>query len=435
MKLMNSSTKQLVDLNKKEINIYNCGPTVYNHIHIGNARPLVVFDVLYRFLLSQGVKVNYVLNITDIDDKIIKKALETNKPELEVSEYYFQEYSKIKSRLNTLEMINPKVSDNIDGIISFIGDLIDKDYAYNVNGDIYFDTSKVKEYGCVSNNNTEDLQIGNRIASVEDKRNPNDFILWKQTKEGIKWNTPWSLGRPGWHTECVYLINKYLGNKIDIHGGGMDLKFPHHENENAQNLAHNDCHLADIWLHIGMININNEKMSKSLNNFILVKDILDTYTYQALRWFFYQTSYSNPLNYSDEIMNNMQQEVNKIEKQLNQAKTNLILNSYNITENQTLLSSDFIDELNKNLNLTNATTVLLKVLKQLNQAIRAKEFDQANELYNIAKNELRVLGIEFEDKFNNETLKLISDYKDAVQQKDFSVADNIREKLINLGVW
>lgn len=433
MKLFNSSTKKIVNLTKDNIKIYNCGPTVYNHIHIGNARPLVVFDVLYRYLIHIGKNVEYVLNITDIDDKIINRAIEEQKTEKEVSEYYFQEYLKIKKQLNTLEMFNPKVSDNIYGIIDFIGKLVEKEFAYELNGDVYFDTSKIKEYGCISNNKTSDLQVGKRINSVSDKKNQNDFILWKKTNRGIKWNSKWSEGRPGWHTECVYLINKFLAESIDIHGGGMDLKFPHHENENAQNVALNNKNLADIWLHVGMININNEKMSKSLNNFILVKDILKKYDYKVLRWFFYQTSYSNPLNYSDEIMNNMDLEISKIEKQLNQSKSMFVLNNVNIEYTEDL-NLEFKEMLENNLNITNAITSILQSLKKLNKLVRDKSFEIAQKEYVKIINELNILGIEFEDKFDPQIISLLEEYKAYLSNKEYDKADKVRFILIEKGI-
>ncbi|MDE7221949.1 MAG: cysteine--tRNA ligase, partial [Ureaplasma sp.] len=321
LKLYDSKTNTLKEIDEQFVSMYNCGPTVYNHIHIGNARPLVTFDVLHRLLKYLKRDVKYVLNITDIDDKIINAAKNKNMSELELSNYYADQYFLILNKLNILPMINPKVTDNIEGIVDYINQLVLKNNAYfNEIGDIYFDVTSIDGYGSISHQNMDKLISGTRVYIDENKKNLNDFVLWKKTNSGIKWDSPWFKGRPGWHSECSYLINKLIGKQVTIHGGGMDLKFPHHENENAQNLALYNCDLAKVWLHIGMININNEKMSKSLNNFILVKDILQSYSWQSLRWFFYQSGIANPLNYTEDTMNQMENELKKIKLTINKAK-------------------------------------------------------------------------------------------------------------------
>lgn len=428
IKLYDSRTNRVIELNDPEISIYNCGPTVYNHIHIGNARPLVTFDVLVRLLKHQNKAYKYILNITDIDDKIINESEKQNMSELELSSYYMDQYLKIKEKLNTIPMINPKVSDNIDGIINYVDLLVQNGAAYIEDGDVYFDTSSTTTYGEISKRKTDELLNGARVEVDNKKHNPNDFVLWKKTNKGLKWNTKWSLGRPGWHSECSYLINKHIGKQVTIHGGGMDLKFPHHENENAQNRALYNCSLAKIWMHVGMININNEKMSKSLNNFILVKDILNKYSYQSLRWFFYQSGYSNPLNYSDEIMQQMEKEIKKFENAINLAKTTLILNNFEINQHQNI-SHEFEIALEDNLNLINAITELYKINKELNVAIKEKNNVLINNLLFIIINSLSILGIEFKNIHNDYNIQLLKSWQDCLENKDYENADKIREEI------
>ena len=428
IKLYDSRTNQFIELNDPEISIYNCGPTVYNHIHIGNARPLVTFDVLVRLLKHQNKSYKYILNITDIDDKIINESEKQNMSELELSSYYMDQYLKIKEKLNTIPMINPKVSDNIDGIINYVDLLVQNGAAYIEDGDVYFDTSSTSTYGEISKRKTDELLNGARVEVDNKKHNPNDFVLWKKTNKGLKWNTKWSLGRPGWHSECSYLINKHIGKQVTIHGGGMDLKFPHHENENVQNHALYNCSLAKIWMHVGMININNEKMSKSLNNFILVKDILNKYSYQSLRWFFYQSGYSNPLNYSDEIMQQMEKEIRKFENAINLAKTTLILNNFEINQHQNI-SHKFEIALEDNLNLINAITELYKINKELNVAIKEKNNVLINNLLFIIINSLSILGIEFKNIHNDYNIQLLKSWQDCLENKDYENADKIREEI------
>ena len=428
IKLYDSRTNQTIELNDPEISIYNCGPTVYNHIHIGNARPLVTFDVLVRLLKHQNKAYKYILNITDIDDKIINESEKQNMSELELSSYYMDQYLKIKEKLNTIPMINPKVSDNIDGIINYVDLLVQNGAAYIEDGDVYFDTNSTSTYGEISKRKTDELLNGARVEVDNKKHNPNDFVLWKKTNKGLKWNTKWSLGRPGWHSECSYLINKHIGKQVTIHGGGMDLKFPHHENENAQNHALYNCSLAKIWMHVGMININNEKMSKSLNNFILVKDILNKYSYQSLRWFFYQSGYSNPLNYSDEIMQQMEKEIKKFENAINLAKTTLILNNFEINQHQNI-SYEFEMALEDNLNLINAITELYKINKELNVAIKDKNNVVINDLLFIIINSLSILGIEFKNIHNDNNIQLLKSWQNYIENKDYENADKIREEI------
>lgn len=435
VRLYDSKTKKLINVDEQEVSIYNCGPTVYNHIHIGNARPLVTFDVLVRLLLHLKRDVKYVLNITDIDDKIINEAKKENKPELELSNYYADQYFLIKEKLNTLPMINPKVSDNIQGIIDYINDLVEKKVGYfGEDGDVYFDVSAFKDYGCISNQNPQDLISGARVEADLNKKHANDFVLWKKTVEGIQWDSPWFKGRPGWHTECAYLIHKLIGNQATIHGGGMDLKFPHHENENAQNECLYGCSLAKIWMHVGMINIANEKMSKSLNNFILVKDILNKYSYQALRWFFYQAGFASPLNYSDEIMSQMEDEIAKFKQSINQAKNLLILSNESIEFADEIIDENVVNFLSDNLNLINAVTELYAINKKLNLAIREKDIAKVKVLLNTVVNTLKLMGIEFENIHDEHTISLLREWDKYQQEKNYTKADEVRSLLAKKGV-
>ena len=433
IKIYDSRTNKLIPLDDEIISIYNCGPTVYNHIHIGNARPLVTFDVLVRLLKYKNKEYKYVLNITDIDDKIINEAQKQNKTEIQLSTFYMEQYFEIKNKLNTLPMINPRVSDNIDGIINYVDLLLEKGAAYIEDGDVYFDTTFSSTYGEISKRKPEELLNGARVDIDHKKHHPNDFVLWKKTDLGIKWETNWSIGRPGWHSECSYLINKLIGKQVTIHGGGMDLKFPHHENENAQNHALHDCSLAKIWMHVGMININNEKMSKSLNNFIFVKDILNEYSYQALRWLFYQSGYSNPLNYSDEIMSQMELEITKLRNTINIAKTTLILNNFSYQPHNKI-TNDFEKSLENNLNLNNAITEIYKVNKELNIAIKNKDTKNINELMFYIINMLDIMGINFENIHTSDNIELIKNWNNLIINKDYENADSIRDILKEKGL-
>lgn len=433
IKIYDSRTNELIPLDDKIISIYNCGPTVYNHIHIGNARPLITFDVLVRLLKYQKKEYKYVLNITDIDDKIINEAQKQNQTEFQLSTFYMEQYFEIKNKLNTIPMINPRVSDNIDGIINYVNLLLKKGAAYIEDGDVYFDTTFSSTYGEISKRKPNELLNGARVEIDNKKHHPNDFVLWKKTDLGLKWDTKWSLGRPGWHSECSYLINKLIGKQVTIHGGGMDLKFPHHENENAQNHALYNCSLAKIWMHIGMININNEKMSKSLNNFILVKDILNKYSYQALRWFFYQSSYSNPLNYSDEIMSQMELEITKLKNSINIAKTTLILNNYSFQPHNNI-TNEFESSLENNLNLNNAITEIYKVNKELNIAIKNKDTKNINKLMFFVINMLDIMGITFNNIHTLENIELIKNWNYLMKNKDYKNADNVRNILKQKGL-
>lgn len=435
MRIYNSATQSLVELPEGKVTIYNCGPTVYNYVHIGNVRPLVIFDVLSRFLLRCGKDVYSIQNITDVDDKIIKAAAQAKVSEMELAGKYTNAYHDLFVLLNIKPMFMPRVSNHIGDIQQYIQKLINKGAAYVVDGDVYFDISKAKDYGHVSHQNINALLDGVRKENKGNKKNPLDFVLWKKTNVGIKWDSPWSQGRPGWHTECCVLINKYAGDHVTIHGGGVDLKFPHHENENAQNVAMTGRDIADIWMHVGHINVNGAKMSKSLNNFILVKDIINSSNAMGLRWFFYKAKYQQPVNFTKELLEQANQEVNNLIKNLNVTKTYLIANdSFEWIANANI-SRDFERELGEDLNIPNAITVIMNQLSQLNVLLRSSQFSEANLLYCVIAKELIVLG--FPETYGNlhaEYISTIKAWKKAVINKDYAKADELRNILISKGL-
>ncbi len=433
IKIKDSSSGVYLPLDENKITIYNCGPTVYNDVHIGNLRPVITMDVLYRYLKAIKHDVFYVHNITDIDDKIINKSIETKQEELKLSDHYFHEYLKILDQLNILKMdVLPKVSDNIDGIIEFIKKLVENKRAYVVDGDVYFDVSQNNNYGVISGQKTENLLKGVRKEIDDKKHNPLDFVLWKKTDKGINWVTEWNdCGRPGWHTECVYLINKFIGKNVVIHGGGVDLKFPHHENENAQNLAMNNLPLAKIWMHVGHINVNNEKMSKSLNNFVLAKDILKEFDANTIRWFFYQTKYQAPLNYSIEVMNSAKKDISKIIKTMNYALINLYWLKREYVSKNDELPNEVIEALNDDLNLPNVVTYIYQIVKQLSQLINKKDGQGIQNNLNNLLSIFNVLGLTYTNPLTNnkEVIKVIKKWKLAMDNKDYNLSDLIRSEL------
>ena len=307
MKLYNTLTKQkeeFVPVHEGKVGMYVCGPTVYNYIHIGNARPMIVFDTVRRYFEYKGYDVNYVSNFTDVDDKIIKKANEEGVPASEISERFIAECKKDMEGLNIEPAThNPKATEEIDGMIAMISTLIEKGYAYEKNGTVYFRTRKFKNYGQLSKKNLDDMRAGIRIAVSDEKEDAMDFVLWKPKKEGEPaWVSPWGEGRPGWHIECSEMSKKYIGDTIDIHAGGEDLVFPHHENEIAQSEACNDEKFANYWMHNAFLNIDNKKMSKSAGNFFTVREISEKYPLQVIRFFMLSAHYRSPLNFSDTLV-------------------------------------------------------------------------------------------------------------------------------------
>jgi len=428
MKVYSSSTNKEYELSDKKITIYNCGPTVYNYVHIGNARPLITFDVLYRYLEKIGKEVIYVHNVTDVDDKIINQAAKDGITEKELADKYLEAYISLFGILNIKPLTMPRVSDHIQDIIDYVKKQVDKGTAYVSGGDVYFDIQKCPNYGHISHKNIDELLDGARKENKENKKYPLDFALWKATDKGINWDSPWSKGRPGWHTECCVLINLLIGDHVTIHGGGVDLKFPHHENENAQNYALYNRDIADIWMHVGHVNVNGAKMSKSLGNFILVKDIVTKENANGLRWFFYKTKYQHPINYSKDMLDESLTEVNKVIGAMAVAKTYLMAND-EFKDVKANMSSEFAAALDADLNLPNAITQILAEVKELNVALRAKDWIKVNYLYNQLVVELDVLGIVW-NKFDHESsLETIKTWKEAVDSKNYEVVDKVRKEL------
>lgn len=422
-----------------EVSIYCCGPTVYNHAHVGNVRPMVVFDNLRRLLKAIGYNVLFISNYTDVDDKIINAAIKEACSESDITTKYIAAYENLRSAMNApLPDVTPKVTMYMPKIIDFINNLVEKGYAYAIDGDVYFRVSKVPTYGEISNRNIDDLLVGARIEENDKKENPLDFCLWKETKVGINWDSPWSKGRPGWHTECVAMINDITKNThVDIHGGGMDLKFPHHENEEAQAFAFCNHALASIWMHNGMLNIDNQKMSKSLNNFILGKDLIEKYGGQVLRWVMNSTHYRAPINFTEEVFNTAISEINKIYTSLKQASLKLDLNdAFNNEVDETYVEK-YLTHLANDLNVSDAMTVLYEVIKELNSSIRVRElsFEKIGKLFNTANYMLDLIGMyKYDKKLTVEEKELYQSWQLAKNDKDFIKADEIRQKLVEKGI-
>ena len=439
MRLYNSKTlkmEEFVPIKENEVSMYVCGPTVYNHIHIGNARPIVVFDTLRRVFEAMNYKVNYVSNYTDVDDRIIQKANEEGVSEIEIANRYMEAYNEVRCSLNTLELsATPQVTQTMDEIIEAINDMVTKDYAYEVDGDVYFSVEKVEAYGELSHQNIEDLQVGARVDENDKKHNPLDFALWKKTVDGIQWDSPWGKGRPGWHTECVVMIdNEFNHQRIDIHGGGKDLKFPHHENEVAQCYALHDHGLANYWIHNGMLNFDGEKMSKSIGNVVWAKDVIEMLGSNVIRWFLLSVRYRDTLNYNEQTLEAAKTELNKICASLKQAKLKIVFN--NLTTNNEIdneLFSKFLTAMQDDMNTPNAYAEIFEVSKLLNQEIRKNPIDETrlSLLINTLEKMLDILGIKFAEVIVNEEDK--ENYRlwnEAKTCKDFETADIYRAKLI-----
>ena len=454
MKIYNTMTRKkekLITISEGEVKIYGCGPTVYNYIHIGNARPICVFDVLRRYLKYIGYKVVYVQNFTDIDDKIIKKAIEENSDYHTVSEKYIEEYKKDAKGLNIIPAdVVPKATENIENMIKMISILLDKGYAYkSTNGDIYFRTRKFSEYGKLSHQLIEELESGARISVDESKEDPLDFALWKSAKEGEPyWETPWgSNGRPGWHIECSAMSRRYLGDTIDIHCGGQDLIFPHHENEIAQSECCTEKTFANYWMHNGYINVDNKKMSKSLNNFFTVRDVAEKYGYEPIRYLMISSHYRSPINYSIEIIEQCKAALERLYNCKNNLKFFISHSRSNIDADYTdfknsMLSykQKFITVMNDDLNTADALSVIFDLVKDINTSIDNNIIDSkepaefALDIFNELTN---VLGLLYNE--NNITIEediddLIKQRNEARKNKDWKTADEIRDKLSSMNV-
>lgn len=451
MKLYNTLTRSkedFVPIKEGKVGIYNCGPTVYNFIHVGNARPLVVFDTLRRYFEYKGMKVKFVVNFTDIDDKMINKANDEGVKVSDIAERYIKEFKKDANGLHLYdyETINPRATEHINEIISFVKTLIDKGAAYVSNGDVYFDISYAKDYGKLSKKNIEDLISGHRVDINDNKKNPSDFALWKNKKEGEPyWQAPWGEGRPGWHIECSVMAKTLIGDNIDIHTGGEDLQFPHHENEIAQSETCNGVAFANYWLHNGMITVDNEKMSKSKGNFFTVREISDEFDLEVLRFFLLTTQYRSPINFSREVM----EQTKNSSKRLYNAKYKLEdaiekSNLEKITDEEENLYKSFDKHIEKfekamedDLNTADAITAIFDLVKDINLNLDENNSKEMLEkTLELLKKLTRVLGImEGEREEISEDIEgLIAERNAARKNKDFAKADEIRDKLKEMGI-
>lgn len=449
MRIYNTMSRQkeeFVPVDKDEIKIYACGPTVYNFIHIGNARPLCVFDVLRRYMEYRGMNVKFVQNFTDVDDKIIKRANEEGITFEEVSKKYIEEFWTDAHGLNVKEAtVHPKATENIDEIIDIIKSLEEKGYAYAVDGDVYFRTLKFKEYGKLSHQPIEDLQSGARIAVGEKKEDPLDFALWKAAKEGEPyWESPWGKGRPGWHIECSAMNRRYLGKTIDIHCGGKDLVFPHHENEIAQSECANGCTFSKYWMHNGYINVDNVKMSKSLGNFKTVREIADAYGYEVIRYFLISSHYRSPINYNLDIIEQCKSALDRLYT-CRESLDFALKNAEDIADDTELINQlnsrreQFITAMDDDLNTADGISAVFELVKDINTKILDKPVSK-NVCETAAKlfDELcDVLGILYNRQSNDldaEIEELIAQRQEARANKDWATADEIRDDLKAKGI-
>lgn len=432
MRIYNSLTDKVEEfkpINEGKVTMYVCGPTVYNYVHIGNMRPVITFDMVYKYLKYLGYDVKYASNYTDINPKITKAAETLGMTEREVANKFIKAYEEDLKNYNCSNIdYRPRVINYLDDIFNFISKLIEKDYAYVVDGDVYFRVSKIKDYGILSNQSIEELISGSRVDIDEKKENPLDFALWRKTTEGETFTSPWGEGIPGWHTECVVMINKLFGDKIDIHAGGVDLKFPHHENEIAQSIALNNNYIANYWMHNGHININNVKMSKSLNNFILAKDFIKEHSANVIKLAFLSTNYRQPLNLTDKVFDEALIIDNKIKTVLKSANNELnIKNIHNIKEEK---DSTFEEYMNDDFNTPNVITLLLSLVKDLNQEIRNK----GNNILTLTNKILtitNILGLSYSmPEFTEKQKETYNNWIKAREDKDFALADTLREELI-----
>ena len=451
MKLYNTMTRQkeeFVPIEEGKVKMYVCGPTVYNFIHIGNARPFIMFDTLRRYLQYKGYEVTFVQNFTDVDDKIIKRGHEEGISPEEVANKYIDEYFVDADGLGIKRAdVHPRVTDNIQQIIDFVKDLEDKGYAYEVNGDVYFDTKKFEGYGKLSRQNQDELEAGARIEVNDQKRHPMDFVLWKSKKEGEPgWNSPWGEGRPGWHIECSVMSNRYLGETIDIHAGGQDLAFPHHENEIAQSEARSGKVFSNYWVHNGYININNEKMSKSKGNFFTVRDISKQYDLEIVRFFMLSAHYRNPVNFSDEMLNQAKAGLERLynaKEKLEFTISNLSESSIKDEEKELVnelesYKTKFINAMEDDLNTADAVSAIFELSKFINTNVNEEsslEFakmclDKFNELTEV----LNIVNKKNDDILDKDIEDLIQKRTDAKKNKDFKLADDIRQELLNKGI-
>ena len=447
MRIFNTLTKskdEFKPINEGEVKIYACGPTVYNYIHIGNARPLCVFDVLRRYFEWRGFNVNFVQNFTDIDDKLIKKANEEGITVPQVAERFIGEFWTDAKGLNVREAtVHPRATDNIEQIQNIISALMENGYAYESNGDVYYRAKKFSEYGKLSHQPLEDLEAGaSERTDVETvKEDPMDFCLWKGAKPGEPfWESPWGNGRPGWHIECSAMAGRYLGKTIDIHCGGLDLIFPHHENEIAQSEAANGCEFAHYWMHNGFINVDNHKMSKSLNNFFTVRDVADKFGYEPIRYFLVSSHYRSPINYSVDII---EQAKNSLER-LYTCRDNIDFALKTAPDGGEIPAfieerkQEFINAMEDDLNTADALAAIFMLVRDINTEIaKGAKKDTLNAFADIFDQLTGVLGLVYNrntDSLDSEIEDLIEQRTNARKAKDFKTADEIRDRLKEMGI-
>lgn len=447
MKIYNTLTRKKEDFKPIQAGkalIYVCGPTVYNYIHIGNSRPMIVYDTLRRYLLYIGYDVKFVSNFTDIDDKIINRAKEENIPFTDITKKYIDAYLEDSYGLNLFEShtIHPKATECINEMIEFVKVLEEKGIAYNVDGNVYFDITKAKDYGKLSKKNIDDLRAGARIDISDEKKNPLDFALWKKRKDESEpaWESPWGMGRPGWHLECSVMAKKFLGDTIDIHAGGEDLQFPHHENEIAQSECCNGKVFANYWMHNGMINIDNVKMSKSKGNFFTIKDIQKEYDLEVIRLWILSTHYRNPLNFSREVM---EQTKNGLERMYN-GKEHLerLLEICEEREDGDIsklveLKKEFLDCMDDDLNTADAISKVYELIRYTNTFDENTDLKVVKGAVKLLSDFASVLGLlykEEDDNLDEKVEKLIKEREEARKNKDFKRADEIRDALKEMNI-
>ena len=453
MKIYNTLTRQkeeFVPVHPGKVGMYVCGPTVYNYIHIGNARPMIIFDTVRRYFEYKGYEVNYVSNFTDVDDKIIKKANEEGVTATEIAERYIKECKQDMEALNIKPATHqPRATEEIGGMIKMIQTLIEKGHAYEVDGTVYFKTRSFKDYGKLSKKNIDDLEAGHReikVTGEEGKKDPLDFVLWKPKKEGeIAWDSPGGEGRPGWHIECSEMSKKYIGDTIDIHAGGEDLIFPHHENEIAQSEACNDEKFANYWMHNGFLNINNKKMSKSAGNFFTVREIGEKYPLQVIRFFMLSAHYRTPLNFSDTLVESAKTGLDRILTAIDLCREMAAkeeTGSLSDAEKEHFakveaLVKKFEDAMEDDFNTADAVSAIFEIVRESNSTVKDFSADYAKKVLKVLEDLCGVLGIETtkeEEILDEEIEKLIEERQAARKNKDFARADEIRDQLLEQGI-
>ncbi|SDO97012.1 cysteinyl-tRNA synthetase [Paenibacillus sp. yr247] len=438
--------EEFIPIEPGKVKMYVCGPTVYNYIHIGNGRPVIFFDVVRRYLESQNYEVTYITNFTDVDDKMIRKAEELAVTVPELAETFIQAFLEDVKTLGVHDAtLNPRVTENIQEIIDFIDALVEKDYAYEVRGDVYYRTSKFADYGKLSNQNLDELQYGIRIEVDDRKENPQDFVLWKAAKPGeIFWDSPWGQGRPGWHIECSAMVRKYLGETIDIHGGGQDLTFPHHECEIAQTEAVTGHPMANYWMHNAFLNIDNEKMSKSLGNGILIRDLVKQIKPNVFRFFMLSAHYRNPLNFSDESLKQASNALERIQNAYDNLKHRLATASSEVestvTDRMAAIASQFVDKMNDDFNTPDAITAVFDLVAEANLYLQQERVNAATlklflDQFQVFDQTLGILSLQADELLDEEIEQLIIERTESRKSKNWARADEIRDLLTEKGIF